>query len=460
MHIPFLQNIYRKPFISIVLIVLLAVFCIFQYQDILAQEKPSVIVLTDIGGDTDDEQSMVRFLLYADMFSIKAFCVTSRLGHGQDIKPEILRNQIQAYAQVYPNLLLHSSEYPKPDDLLSLIKNGQGDSKNYGEGFDTEASNYIIQVVDGSEEIVHIAVWGGLRELLQALWNVKENRSEQKLKDFCSKIQLHAIGDQDGHRDKILKDFKDVKVIANGFAWIGFTGIRELSAFRGMYMTGDQSLQKVDWVKTHVYGNGALSQTYPLSGHGTDGMKEGDSPSFLGLIVNGLNVPERPDWGGWGGRYRHLNAKLYIDAPDFLNGELNERHSVSRWRIAYQKDFMARIQWCVKSPEEANHNPKVIVNQHADATPLVIKAKAGETVSFDASKSYDPDGDEISFQWLFYQEILFNSLLLPRVKSKGRKCRVKVPGGTPTGMYHLILEVNDNGAPRLSAYKRIIIEVM
>ena len=30
---------------------------------------------------------------------------------------------------------------------------------------------------------------------------------------------------------------------------------------------------------------------------------EGDTPSFLGLIDNGLNAYRRPDWGGWGGRY-------------------------------------------------------------------------------------------------------------------------------------------------------------
>ncbi len=37
---------------------------------------------------------------------------------------------------------------------------------------------------------------------------------------------------------------------------------------------------------------------------------EGDTPSFLNLIPNGLSDPEHPEWGGWGGRY-----ELY--KPDF-----------------------------------------------------------------------------------------------------------------------------------------------
>ena len=30
---------------------------------------------------------------------------------------------------------------------------------------------------------------------------------------------------------------------------------------------------------------------------------EGDTPSWLGLIPNGMNDYEHPNWGGWGGRY-------------------------------------------------------------------------------------------------------------------------------------------------------------
>ena len=116
---------------------------------------------------------MVRFLLYSDMLDVRAICITSRMGHEQDIKPEIVYNQIEAYRSVYPNLLLHSRDYPDPDYLKSIVKNGQGDHASFGRGFDTAASEYIIKVIDESEETVHVSVWGGLRELAQALWKGK-----------------------------------------------------------------------------------------------------------------------------------------------------------------------------------------------------------------------------------------------------------------------------------------------
>lgn len=438
---------------------ILVFFFLLPVLSVYSHDKPAIIVLTDIGGDTDDEQSMVRFLLYSDMLDVKAICITSRLGHGQDIKPEIVYNQIEAYRSVYPNLLLHSEGYPDPDYLRSIVKYGQGDHASFGQGFDTGASEYIIKVIDESEEIVHVAVWGGLRELAQALWKVKETRTQEQVVEFCRKMQVHEINDQDDHRDWITGNFPDIRFIANGFNKAGAWGVRELATFRGMYMTGDVSMQDGEWVRKNVYGHGALSETYQLHGHGTDGMKEGDTPSFLGLISNGLNVPERPDWGGWGGRYRLLRNNLYIDVPDFLDGKLNERHTVSRWRPAFQRDFMARLKWCAEPYENVNRNPIAVVNGLADTSPLFVKALPGQKLVFDASGSYDPDGDELSFNWFFYYEIYFPGCVDLNVSSDGSICTVIAPEETGDENLHLILEVTDNGTPSLTSYKRIVINV-
>jgi hypothetical protein len=435
------------------------IFCVILFYSFPAfsQEKPKIIILTDIGGDTDDEQSLSRFLHYADHFDIKGFCSTSRLGHGQDIKPELIRAQIQAYRAVYPNLIQHSPDFPHPDYLDTLVKAGQGNHKELGEGWDTEASEHIIKVVDETQSIVHIPVWGGLRELAQALWKVKRNRSEEELKSFSKKIQVHAIGDQDRHRDYILNEFKDVTFIANGFAWYGFTGVRELSAFRGMYMTGDVSRQNADWVKSSIHIS-PLGEKYQLHGHGTDGMKEGDTPSFLGLIANGLNVPEKPEYGGWGGRYRLLRNALYIDVPDFLNGTLNERHTVARWRPAFQNDFMARVKWGLVPYEEANHNPIIILNGSTSTEPIHYKKAKGDLLELDASSSHDPDGDDLHYNWFVYEEIYKpETPILFEMEAGMQKVQLKVPEIRDGQHIHIILEVTDGGTPALAAYRRIII---
>src|SRR5580765_4605622 len=80
-----------------------------------------VIVSSDIGGtDPDDFQSMVHFLLYADMFDVEGI-VSSPYGPGR--KEHILQI-IDLYARDYANLKTHSAKYPAPDALRAISKQG------------------------------------------------------------------------------------------------------------------------------------------------------------------------------------------------------------------------------------------------------------------------------------------------------------------------------------------------
>lgn len=187
-------------------------------------------------------------------------------------------------------------------------------------------------------------------------------------------------------------------------------------------------------------------------------MKEGDSPSFLGLIGNGLNVPDHPEWGGWGGRYRLLFNQLYIDAPDFMEGTLNERHGVARWRTAFQSDFMARVKWGVLTYEEANHNPVINVNGHKSNAPLFLKVQPGKELELDASASTDPDGDSLTYKWWVYNEIFqpVNPVEF-KASSEESKIKIEIPPLPPGKELHLILEVMDSGLPSMVGYKRVII---
>jgi predicted outer membrane protein len=53
-----------------------------------AAEKPRLAVLTDIGGDPDDRQSMIRVMVYANEFEIEAL-VASAAGTPGELKQSI-----------------------------------------------------------------------------------------------------------------------------------------------------------------------------------------------------------------------------------------------------------------------------------------------------------------------------------------------------------------------------------
>ncbi len=84
--------------------------------------KPRVIVLTDISNEPDDEESLVRFLVYSNEYDVEGIVATTSVWLRDKIRPDIIRETIQAYAQVRPNLLLHAPGFPSADQLLSVVK--------------------------------------------------------------------------------------------------------------------------------------------------------------------------------------------------------------------------------------------------------------------------------------------------------------------------------------------------
>src|SRR5687768_17002663 len=55
---------------------------------LLAQEKLRVIIETDAGGDPDDEQSLVRFLLYANEWDIDGIIANRQTARpGENLNP-------------------------------------------------------------------------------------------------------------------------------------------------------------------------------------------------------------------------------------------------------------------------------------------------------------------------------------------------------------------------------------
>ncbi len=173
----------------------------------------------------------------------------------------------------------------------------------------------------------------------------------------------------------------------------------------GTVLGADTSLVTNEWLDRNIRAKGPLGKLYPRFMF----IMEGDTPTFLNLIDNGLNGYRRPDWGGWGGRYiyRQPHGETHPiwtqggdefmratsqDAVKGVDGEVHvsDQATVWRWREAYQNDFAARMDWTVKDFAHANHNPELVVNGQAGTAPLELTAHVGETLTLDARGSSDP----------------------------------------------------------------------
>ena len=174
------------------------------------------------------------------------------------------------------------------------------------------------------------------------------------------------------------------------------------------------------WVNANIRDKGPLGKLYPFPCC----IHEGDTPSFLGLIDNGLAGAMSPAYGGWGGRYvwRQPNGEtrpFWTQGGDSYPGRDSSRDTVVgmdgraytsdqatiwRWREAFQNDFAARMDWTIKDAGRANHNPRVVVNGRPGTAPLELDALVGTPLTLDASGTADPDGNAVTFAWFFYPE--------------------------------------------------------
>lgn len=449
----------------------------------VVQEAPSkrrLFVLTDIGGDPDDRMSMVRLMTYANQFDIEGLIATR---NSRGVFPELIDNVVTAYGKVRDNLEQHEPGFPAADDLRAKIAQGPlvDGIKGVGPGMDSPGSDLLIRAVDRADHRpLWVTVWGGPSVLAQALWKVRQTRSKAELARFVAKLRVYAISDQDDSGPWIRREFPGLFYIVNPgntfhhSTWIGISGDK----FHGRFAGGDYALVTNEWIDRNIRGKGPLSDEYP----NWKFQMEGDTPSFLFLVNNGLNDPDHPNWGGWGGRYELYTPPMrkwflapetrpiWTDASDEVLGHDGEWHddqyaTVWRWRAAFQNDFVARMDWTTKKCGQANHPPVPKLDM-----PASITAKPGQRVDLSAAGSSDPDGDALSYDWFVYEEagtrsmsnnvsgvkLPINDADQPKAWLTVKTDRVVPPG---TGTIHVILAVTDHGTPRLTRYKRVIINV-
>lgn len=452
-----------------------------------APAKPRVVVLTDMGADPDDEQSLVRLLLYANEIDIDGIVATTSAWQRDAIRPDFIHALVDAYGKVQRNLVLHAPGFPDADALRAVVKRG---SPRYGlsgvgDGMDSEGSEWIIRKLDDDDpRPLWISVWGGPNALAQALFKLRATRPEDAVRHLVSKLRVYAISDQDDSAAWLRREFPDLfYIVTPGDDYGQSTWIAMGNTHEG----ADNSVIGNAWLRDHIQqGHGALGAAYPDVAWGV----EGDTPAFLGLVPNGLNVPERPDWGGWGGRYELAlpafdsigdgssivtpepeTRPIWTDSSDTYfpyapnafkravsrseKGYTGPHVTLWRWREDFQNDFAARMDWAVMSYEEANHPPVPRLN-HPDR----LTVKSGQGFTLDGYGSTDPDGDSISYLWFLYPEAGdFSGTITTGGAENVDRFHAYAPDVDREVTLHFILRVTDKGTPPLSRYKRVIVTV-
>lgn len=135
-----------------------------------------VIVLTDIGNEPDDAESMVRLLLYSNDMAIEGLVAATSRHLPDRIHREMIEQRVDAYGKVLANLRKHDPRYPDVEILRRHILSGSPvyGMTGVGEGRDTDASRAIIAAADRDDpRPLWIAIWGGAADLAQALWRVR-----------------------------------------------------------------------------------------------------------------------------------------------------------------------------------------------------------------------------------------------------------------------------------------------
>jgi 5S rRNA maturation endonuclease (ribonuclease M5) len=450
-------------------------------------QKNRVIILTDIGADPDDSESMVRLLLYSNVIDIEGLIATTSCWQKTAIHPDYIRNIIMAYSKVQPNLNKHEAGFPETETLLAKLKPGIAEygMQGVGEGKDSPGSKWIIKVLEKKDERpLWICVWGGANTLAQALFDIRKTKTEAEAKNLVSKLRVYTISDQDDSGVWIRKNFPDLFYIVSPGDDYGKATWNAINS----YIDGiDNKTISNSWLAENIQqGHGPLGAVYPDVAYGM----EGDTPSWLNLVPNGLSYPEHPGWGGWGGRYELYKPlfdslkrgssrvpilpetrAIWTDASDkytpYIFNEYRRAVRIDtitftgnkvtlwRWRDDFQNDFAARMKWCTKSFIEANHPPvpELLV-------PENITVKSGEGFRLDASAT-DPDGDNISYLWFNYPEAgSYKNLIKINSAENMHDAYVIAPIVEKKETAQFILRVTDKGKPPLSGYKRVFVTIV
>ncbi len=444
----------RSP-IPFLLLVSLS-FAILPRTITAAQADPGrlrVLVETDAGGDPDDEQSMVRFLLYANEWDVEGIIANRPVARdGENRNPErtgigIVRRLVDAYGQCHPNLVQHDPRYPAVDRLLAVTVDG------------TETSDAgvrrIIAAVDSEDpRPLWYSDWGSDRgsatnNLRRVLDRVLRERGPEGYARFKGRIRLSSSDAFGPHTYGIQPPFA---------LWVD-TWRPEIDGRRWYHQFSRivSPAGGFNPARDLLNGHGPLGALYPTNTGPK--WKEGDSLSFIHWIPTGLGDPSDPTQGGWGGRLAPRTDAAgrpyyWASAVDRWNGVAHRDQTLVRWAEAIQNDFRARLDWCVRAVKEANHPPVVRLDG-----PMLRTVRPGQSVILSVAGSTDPDGQVLGFRWESYAEAGTGGEPPAWTDASTANVTWTAPSVREAVDFHLIASVTDAGEPPLTRYARVVVRV-
>ncbi|MCG8697700.1 MAG: DUF1593 domain-containing protein, partial [Bacteroidales bacterium] len=349
---------------------------------------------------------------------------------------------------------------------------------------------------------LYIVVNAGSNTLAQALHDLKASSSPKQMDEYIAKLRIFENGAQDNAGAWICSQFPNVHWIRSNYQTYCYGGPSIDGGFNNKGKSSDlgphtwkpyayNGIGQHQWLLEHVIGgHGPFGNYYPIRQFKKGGisfMEGGGTIPFLALVNKGLYDINHPEWGGWSGRYsrekkenywsKHQSVKVdeekyapflcYVEESDsWTDLETGDEYidnlfvPVWRWRKAFLNDFMCRMDWCKQPYEKANHHPTAVVNGDQTNKILVMDVKAGDILSFDASKSFDPDDDKLQYNWFYYQEAgTYDGDLIVTTPARS-SVRLTIPKDAKGKELHVVLEISDdNTIGSLYDYRRIVLMV-
>jgi len=313
---------------------------------------PRVIIDTDLGGDPDDIQSLIRAIHYSDVLRIEGIVSTQGAGDG---KPWLIREWIRR-TDVDHLRGLGYEELTAEERLLAGVRTGTQRLRPPSPDGTSDGSQHIIERARAGspDDPLWLLAWGSLGTIAQALHDDPS---------IVDRVRIYSIGDYNTRSNEAARDFVfDMLDEHPDLWWIenGVLPLESRSTFRGVWRGGEQSGQwnREEFVDRHIRGHGTdadgrfdevLGDAFPLANSPREAigsLKEGDSPSLLYLLSPQLGGPgdlDDPTGPSWGGRFRLADDSFpnyYVDLD--CDDKDDCQATINRHRVAYLSHWRDR----------------------------------------------------------------------------------------------------------------------